>query len=124
MKLQPHSDQCKKRMAEILQGDARAENAKRRAKDYQRKKENEDDTDISVKKDDMDTVEKKSIKRTRLKEIEDELDTTTGLDKRNQLYKDYMHAYQEDNGEKMFRWSSRLGRQVPDRHHHQHRDQQ
>lgn len=34
-----------------------------------------------------------------MQEIEDELDTTTDLDKRNQLYKDYMHAYQEDTRE-------------------------
>ena len=43
VKLQPQSDQCKKNMAEVLQGDARVENAKRRAGDYQRKREKEND---------------------------------------------------------------------------------
>ena len=37
MKLQPHTDACKKRMAKVLEGDARIENAKRRKEEHEAK---------------------------------------------------------------------------------------
>ena len=87
MKVQPHTEQCRRRMEKLLADDARVKNARTRMKEKSR--------EIAQEEVSGEVSEEMRVKRRKLKEVEDEAMKEEDPVKLNDIFEKYRELYQE-----------------------------